>query len=154
MSSRQAERVNRLRREKRGVVLLVVVSILTLFLMVGVTYVLIAGHYHDSSKQNQRAKRYGDEPEREMEEVIGQILYGASNVPVNFPGVGPSLSNGQRSVIGPHSLLGDLYGGNDSLAGTISETREEPRRSVFSIGFSVSSREDNAVWEGRQIIAK
>jgi hypothetical protein len=115
MSSRQAERVSKLRREKRGVVLLVVVSILTLFLMVGVTYVLIAGHYHDSSKQNQRAKRYGDEPEREMEEVIGQVLFGT-----------PRGANGPRSVLGPHNLLEDLYGTQDAVAGQITFVNPAP----------------------------
>ncbi|MGI8977778.1 MAG: hypothetical protein ACR2FY_00990 [Pirellulaceae bacterium] len=84
-------------------VLLVVVSILTLFLMVGVTYVLIAGHYHNSSTQNQRAKRYGDEPEREMEEVIGQVLFGSVN---------------STSMIAPHNLLADLYG-NDLVYGQV-----------------------------------
>ncbi|MFN0022093.1 MAG: hypothetical protein ACKVP0_27915 [Pirellulaceae bacterium] len=107
MSQRRANRLNRLRREKRGVVLLVVVSLLTLFLMIGVTYVLIAGNYQNASAQNQRAHRYGDEPEREMEEVLGQILYGSLQTPTS-----------PRSVIGPHSLLGDLYGTDGVILGT------------------------------------
>src|SRR5260221_14301950 len=98
MSKRQADRLNRLRREKRGVVLLVVVSILTLFLMIGVTYVLVAGNYNLTSKQALRAKTYGDESEREIEEVLGQILFGTQN----FPGNGAVIGTGPRSVIGAH----------------------------------------------------
>src|SRR6185295_6724263 len=97
MSKRQADRLNhlrsplskKLRREKRGVVLLVVVSILTLFLMIGVTYVLVAGNYNKTAGQALRAKTYGDESEREIEEVLAQVLYGT---PL-FGG------NGPRSVI-------------------------------------------------------
>ena len=108
MSKRQADRLNRLRREKRGVVLLVVVSILTLFLMIGVTYVLVAGNYNKAAGQALRAKTYGDESEREIEEVLAQVLYGTPS----FGGAGP------RSVISPHSLLQDLYG-NDGVVGFI-----------------------------------
>jgi hypothetical protein len=114
MSKRQAERLNRLRREKRGVVLLIVVSILTLFLMIGVTYVLVAGNYNKAAGQALRARTYGDESEREIEEVLAQVLYGTTN----FPGTNVVVGNGVRSVIGPHSLLGDLYG-NDWIAGTV-----------------------------------
>src|SRR5262245_19965071 len=108
MSKRQADRINRLRREKRGVVLLVVVSILTLFLMIGVTYVLVAGNYNKAADQALRATTYGDEPEREIEEVLAQVLYGTPR----FGG------NGPRSVISPHCLLEDLYGG-DWVSGTV-----------------------------------
>ena len=93
MSKRQADRLNRLRKEKRGVVLLVVVSILTLFLMIGVTYVLVAGNYYQASGQALRARTHGDEPEHEIDEVMGQILFGTPQ----FAG------NGPRSVISPHS---------------------------------------------------
>ncbi len=108
MSKRQADRLKKLRQQKRGVVLLVVVSILTLFLMIGVTYVLVAGNYNQASKAGLRAKTYGDEPEREIEEVMGQLLYGT-------PQAGPFSP---RSVISPHSLLADLYG-SDGVIGTI-----------------------------------
>src|SRR6185503_13860650 len=100
--------LNRLRQEKRGVVLLVVVSILTLFLMIGVTYVLVAGNYNKAAGQALRSKTYGDESEREVEEVLAQVLYGT-------PLMG---GNGPRSVISPHSLLGDLYGADGVMYGT------------------------------------
>lgn len=119
MSKRQADRLNKLRREKRGVVLLVVVSILTLFLMIGVTYVLVAGNYHTTSKGGLRAKAYGDESEREIEEVMTQILVGTPQ----FGGTGP------RSVLTGHSLLMDLYG-NDSIAGTIRNIQAPPNGQI------------------------
>lgn len=115
MSKRQADRLNRVRREKRGVVLLVVVSILTLFLMIGVTYVLVAGNYYSASGQAQKVKRYGDESEREMEDVMGQLLYGTPQ----FGG------NGPRSVISPHSFFADLYG-NDGVIGTVASAMNNP----------------------------
>lgn len=132
MSKRQAERLSRLRKEKRGVVLLVVVSILTLFLMIGVTYVLVAGNYKSASGQALRAKTYGDESEREIEEVLGQILFGTQN----FPGNGAVISAGQRSVIGPHSLLDDLYG-NDIFFGFVTTTNVYfADQSLIAIGFN------------------
>jgi len=116
MSKRQADRLRRLRKEKRGVVLLVVVSILTLFLMIGVTYVLVAGNYNQASKAALRVKTYGDEPEREIEEVMGQLLYGTA---------------GQRSVVSPHSLLADLYGGrSDYVVGTINTIQNPPNGQI------------------------
>jgi hypothetical protein len=127
MSKRRANRLHRLRREKRGVVLLVVVSLLTLFLMIGVTYVLIAGNYQNASAQNQRAHRYGDEPEREMEEVLGQILYGNNQFST-------------RSVLGPHSLLEDLYGRGDMAIGTVANvptTQNGGQTVYFSVTFNI-----------------
>ncbi len=115
MSKRQADRLNRLRKEKRGVVLLVVVSILTLFLMIGVTYVLVAGNYYQASGQALLAKTYGDQPEHEIDEVMGQILFGTPQ----FGGAGP------RSVISPHSLFADLYG-NDGVVGTVMNVANNP----------------------------
>lgn len=133
MSRHQTHRLRRqlrqrLRREKRGVVLLVVVSLLTLFLMIGVTYVLIAGNYRNASDQAQRAQRYGDEPEREAEEILGQILYGT------MPG--------SHSILSQHSLLEDLYGRGDMAMGTIVNllpSQNGGQTVYFSVNFSVPS---------------
>ncbi len=130
MSKHQTHRLRRqlrqkLRREKRGVVLLVVVSLLTLFLMIGVTYVLIAGNYRNASDQALRAHRFGDEPEREAEEILGQILYGS------MPG--------SHSVLSQHSLLEDLYGRGDMATGTIVNILATPNGGqtvYFSVNFS------------------
>ncbi len=143
MSKRQAERLNqlrsplskrlrsplskRLRREKRGVVLLVVVSILTLFLMIGVTYVLVAGNYNKAAGQALRARTYGDESEREIEEVLAQVLYGTPS----FGG------NGPRSVISPHSLLQDLYG-NDIYFGWVSAINNYNAGQTLAIQFTTT----------------
>jgi len=90
-------------RQKRGIVLLVVISLLTLFILLGVTYTLVATQYRDAARHESYRELYGDNPETEMELVIGQLLY-------------DSLV---RTSLQGHSLLGDLYG-IDHVTGTVS----------------------------------
>lgn len=90
-------------RRKRGIVLLVVVSLLTLFIMIGITYVLVASQYQEAARQQVLAETYGDDSEGELEAALGQLLFG-SVLP--------------RSPIAPHNMLADLYG-NDQVNGII-----------------------------------
>jgi hypothetical protein len=89
-------------RRKRGIVLLVVISLLTLFILLGVTYTLVATQYRDAATSESRRELYGDNPETEMDMVLGQLLY-------------DSLV---RTSLQGHSMLGDLYG-NDGVAAKV-----------------------------------
>jgi len=80
-------------RQKRGIVLLVVISLLTLFILLGVTYTLVATQYRDAARHESYRDLYRDNPETEMELVLGQLLYG---------------SLVRTSLLG-HDLLGDLF---------------------------------------------
>src|SRR5687767_13418129 len=95
MRSRHAlGRVQPASKRKRGVVLLIVVSLLALFILMGITYSLTASRYLDASKHEREVQRLLDPPEAEMDLILGQILYDTL--------VRTSLQN--------HSLLRDLYG--------------------------------------------
>lgn len=89
-------------RQKRGIVLLVVISLLTLFILLGVTYTLVATQYRDAARHESYRDLYRDNPETEMELVLGQLLYG---------------SLVRTSLLG-HDLLGDMYG-NDGVAAKV-----------------------------------
>ncbi len=98
---------------RRGVLLLVVLSLLVLFILIAVTFVLIAGQYRRSSRAAGRAEQYGDDPQKQLDEIFGQV-------------VRDTMLNGNQTNIQPlvssalygHSLLNDLYG-NDGMCGKI-----------------------------------
>src|SRR5437588_2944777 len=89
-------------KQKRGVVLLIVVSLLSLFILLGVTYMVTARLAYNTSRFVAANGQRGDAPETEVDLVVGQILYDTA----------------ARTVLQQHSLLNDLYG-NDSISGSI-----------------------------------
>ena len=91
---------------RRGVLLLVVLSLLVLFALISVTFVLIAGQYRRSSRSAARAEQYGDDPRKQLDEVFAQIVRDTNNT---------------KSSLQSHSLLNDMYG-NDGVRGTLSNT--------------------------------
>src|SRR4051812_32288900 len=62
-------------RPRRGVVLLIVVSLLALFILLGVTYSLSVTQYLNASKLEIAVERTGDRPETETDIILGQILF-------------------------------------------------------------------------------
>ena len=91
-------------RSRRGVLLLVVLSLLVLFSLVAVTFVLVAGQYRKSSRSATRSEQYGDDPQKQIDEVFAQVVRDTTNT---------------NSVLQFHSLLNDLYG-IDGVKGTVS----------------------------------
>src|SRR5437762_1835703 len=81
-------------RSRRGIVLLLVVSLLALFVLLGATFTLVALHALNASKLELKTQQNGDDPTSEMELVMGQIL----------------CDTQARTVLQFHSLLRDLYG--------------------------------------------
>ena len=92
--------------DRRGVLLLVVLSLLVLFALISVTFVLIAGQYRRSSRSAARAEQYGDDPRKQLDEVFAQIVRDTINT---------------NSSLQSHSLLNDMYG-NDGVQGIINGT--------------------------------
>jgi hypothetical protein len=88
-------------KRKRGVVLLIVVSLLALFILLGVTYTVVVLQTGHAARLEKEVQRVGDQPETEMDVILGQILYDTQ----------------ARTSLQHHSLLMDLYGG-DQVAGT------------------------------------
>jgi hypothetical protein len=103
-------RTPRLRR-RNGVVLLVVLSLLALFVLLGVTYTLGVSQYYNASRNNLAVGRLGDQPDVEMGAVLGSLLFDV------YSHASPTY----RTSLQGHSLLGDLYG-IDGIAGIVNGT--------------------------------
>jgi hypothetical protein len=97
------------RRARNGVVLLLVVTLLVMFLLIGVTGVIVATSFLNSSKAASGSTRREVRNEDFSDRVVMQLLRGAD----------------RRSAIWGHDLLGDLYG-VDSYLGTIQTAVADP----------------------------
>ena len=86
---------------RRGVLLLLVLCILALFALVAVAFVLISGQSQRSAKNMQRMDQTLEDPQKLMNEAMMQVARGTIN---------------PTSVLGPHSLLEDMYGNNFVIA--------------------------------------
>ncbi len=93
--ARFARRVARAR--KRGMVLLVTVSLLTLFLLIGVTYAVVAVVYRDAARSNADRDLHEDPPEKLLESAFYTLIRDPSDNDVNNPLRG-------------HGILRDKYG--------------------------------------------
>lgn len=90
-------------RDRRGVLLLVVLSMLVLFLLVGATFLITSGQYRTASQVVEKATRTTFQPADVLERALMQLLRD---------------TNSPSSVIRYHSLLRDLYGA-DGFAGRV-----------------------------------
>src|SRR5437660_4419158 len=86
--------LDRRRQRRSGIVLLLVVSLLALFVLLGATFTVVALHAVNASKLELKTQQTLDDPTSEMDFVLGQILYDTQ----------------ARTVLQYHSLLRDLYG--------------------------------------------
>jgi hypothetical protein len=88
---------SRSRPPRRGVVLLVILSLLVLFALLGVTFVIVSGQYKRSAQSYMRAEMYGDDWVRQIDTGMYVALRDTLD-PAN--------------VLRSHSLFNDLYGHN------------------------------------------
>jgi hypothetical protein len=110
LNSRLAPRAARLPRSRRGVLLLVVLSVLVLFLMIGTAFIIVAKQSEKAAKtataatiKETNAAARGNL----LNDVVLQIVRDTDN---------------PLSVLRTHSLLNDLYG-NDGFRGRITNVR-------------------------------
>ncbi|MEO0530003.1 MAG: hypothetical protein AAF266_05415, partial [Planctomycetota bacterium] len=87
--------------ERRGVLLLVVLSMLVLFLLVGTTFLLTSGQYRTASKIVEQKNRTTFQPADLLERALMQLVRDTNNA---------------TSVARYHSLLRDLYGTDGFMA--------------------------------------
>jgi hypothetical protein len=93
---------------RRGVLLLVVLSLLMLFSMVAVTFVLLSTRHYETTRYAIRNEQTGENPQQLLDNVFAQCIRGTDD---------------PHSVIGPHSLLEDLYG-NDGIQGFVASAAQ------------------------------
>ncbi len=81
---------------RRGVLLLVVLSLLVMFGLIAITYLVITNQARRTAQTFERIDQYSDPPELELHQAAMQVIRGTRN---------------PNSAIGLHSLLEDMYGG-------------------------------------------
>ena len=86
--------------------LLVVLSLLVLFTLIAVTFVLVAGAKLTATKNELRIEQFGDDPRELCDDVLARVIRDVGD------------RNDTVSVLHKHSLLRDLYG-NDGARGRI-----------------------------------
>ena len=89
---------------RRGVLLLVVLSLLVLFVLIGVTFIIITGQFRRAASNSVRIERSGDAPANLTRMAALQLLRGTRDA---------------RSALYGHSLLNDIYG-QDGMRGQVS----------------------------------
>lgn len=116
-------------RSRRGVLLLVVLSMLTLFMMLGVAYVIMASRARDSSRAFSRAitqERFVERGDSQLlEQALLLLVRGPDPLtpPAQQPGPLKQLADGQpvtNYTFSFESLLEDMYGNQNALAGRTS----------------------------------
>ena len=83
------------RRQQRGVILLAIISLLTMFMLIGITYVVVSGHFKRAAITNSQARQLGVPPQKHLDSAMYQLLRDT-----DFSG----------SAVRGHSLLQDKYG--------------------------------------------
>src|SRR5437667_6443105 len=97
------------RTRRRGVILLVVVSLLTLFALIGLSFVLYAESQANSSRIYREAGQYGSGPpdipyDQLMNYFLSQFVFGVDNDP-----------SGVQSTLRGHNLSSLMYGSNPQI---------------------------------------
>jgi hypothetical protein len=83
------------RRQQRGVILLAIISLLTMFMLIGITYVVVSGHFKRAAITNSQARQLGVPPQKHLDSAMYQLLRDTELT---------------GSAVRGHSLLQDKYG--------------------------------------------
>ena len=106
-------------QNRRGVILLLVMSVLALFSVVGITFVLMTGRSREAAetmaKTSPGAATAGMTPQQLLEEGITQVLVG--------PGMDAAGNQDNKSALYHNDLLGDMYGWTGSETTTATFTQ-------------------------------
>ena len=83
--------------QRSGVTLLLVMSMIVLFLLMGTTFMIVTNNFLKSARQKSKLRLKGDDPQVFVEQALYDIIRG------------PDLGNTMSPLRG-HSLLADMYG--------------------------------------------
>lgn len=104
------------RRRRQGVLLLVILGLLAMFGLVAVAFVVSSGQALRTAEVDRRVDQYDRRADEDLHQAFMQAARG---VPGRLINVGGESKWVLRSVIGPHSLLEDIFGTVDPREGTI-----------------------------------
>jgi hypothetical protein len=114
---------NRRERSRRGVILLLIISLLSLFSMIAITYVISAGSHKKSSYAlTKGGGYYGTDPKEIADIAMYYTLVGTTN---------------PRSPFVFHDILGDMYG-HFGIGGKISTLQEKANGEFLEIRIQVT----------------
>src|SRR5262245_57892448 len=96
---------------RRGVLLLVVLSLLVLFMLIGTAFLMSSNQYRGAMKANAKQDAYGNYPTKLLDRAVMQVVRDTDNT---------------QSAIRYHSLLRDLYGtdGFEAVAAAATYARQ------------------------------
>jgi hypothetical protein len=118
-------------RPRHGIVLLIILVLLTLLVVTGLTYAILAGHNRRAAETSARKERYGTPPQELLDRAMCQLVREPRDT---------------KSVAWGHSLLRDLYG-VDSLKANVSSASL-----VAGVGdlldLQIPTTSNLRVWEG------
>jgi len=108
--------------KRRGVILLVVLSLIVLFTLIAVTYAIVAGQYKLSAAASAKLQLVGDPPRKDLD-IAAYMLIRDSATPSSFTG---------------HSLLRDLYGA-DGVRGIVTSAIAGVNGQFIVLNYSTTS---------------
>jgi len=94
------------RTERSGVILLVVLGMLTLFSVLGVSYLVFTSRQRGTALNLNRIETQRIDTRKHVEDALVELLVG---------------SNGPESSLWGHDLLGDLYGSRDAIEAVVED---------------------------------
>ena len=112
------------RRQRRGVLLLIVLSLLVLFLLIGLSFMVSAGQFSRLARSASKTDKNGTAGHKLADTVLYQVLRGTNN---------------PYSSLRGHSLLEDLYGRDYLIGAVTSVTDDGTAQQVQTIGFDTAS---------------
>ncbi|MBH55716.1 MAG: hypothetical protein CMJ82_00835 [Planctomycetaceae bacterium] len=85
----------RYQRQRRGIILLAIISLLTMFMLIGVTYVVVSGHFKRAALSNAQSRQLGVSAQKHLDSAMYQLVRDTERA---------------GSIARGHSLLQDKYG--------------------------------------------
>lgn len=96
--------------------MLIILSLLVVFMLMGVTFLVVSSQYQRGATELAKVDRLGNDPQNDLDTAMYQLV---RDVPVP-PGPAAAVPGVNPSSLKSHSLLADLYGTYDGFQGITS----------------------------------
>ena len=109
---------NRYQRKRKGIILLAIISLLTMFMLIGVTYVVVSGHFKRAAISNSQSRQLGVAPKKHLDSALYQLVRDTDRA---------------GSILRGHSLMQDKYG-HFSVRARIQQAVVDPTTNQYPAG--------------------